>query len=561
MTPESDAADRALTSPAFYRPAPASVDVIDTPCSRIYLAGDTALKTKKPVDLGYLDFRSLAARRAACHAEVELNAPLAPGVYLGVMALIADSAAPLGVRAIPEATALATAQPEGAAAMPRVLNYAVRMRRLPADGMLSQILASRELSEREIEALASALVRFHYRAPSPPDAASAGATAVEREVLGNASQVRDAAHALAPPSLLAHVSGWLEREVAARAKSIDHRVQRGRVRDGHGDLHAGNVCFDPAAASAANPTGLIIYDRLEFRRDFRLRDTAAEVASLCASIESFGRWRSAQRFTSQYILKANDGALLLLHRLWCTHYALVRAKIEFLTCRALRGRAQAPPPDPDGAPYRPSPPASMTAPPPALERARHLLRLAVGYTLPPVLVLSCGLPGSGKSFLAGRLAAATGACWLRADEVRKELAGLAPTDRGGETLYTPGMTQRVYESLRERARTALDERPVIIDATARTPPDRAALLSAAGAAGVPAVILHCHASEEEALRRLRARAARNDDASDADAHVYEMLKASWVDPGPAEGRVVRIDDHLSPGDALDRVLEALIASS
>jgi aminoglycoside phosphotransferase family enzyme len=54
--------------------------VVETHISRVWVRQDDVIKHKKPVDLGFLDVRTLEARRAACLAEVRLNARLAPGV-------------------------------------------------------------------------------------------------------------------------------------------------------------------------------------------------------------------------------------------------------------------------------------------------------------------------------------------------------------------------------------------------------------------------------------------------------------------------------------------------
>jgi predicted kinase len=80
------------------------------------------------------------------------------------------------------------------------------------------------------------------------------------------------------------------------------------------------------------------------------------------------------------------------------------------------------------------------------------------------LILVGGLPGTGKSTLAGGLADRIGAVALGSDRLRKELAGIAPDtpaaaeyERG---IYHPEWTQRTYAELlalgRADARTGRD---------------------------------------------------------------------------------------------------------
>lgn len=52
--------------------------VRETHSRLVMLVGDCAYKVKKPVDLGFLDFTTEPARRAACLRGVELNRRLAP---------------------------------------------------------------------------------------------------------------------------------------------------------------------------------------------------------------------------------------------------------------------------------------------------------------------------------------------------------------------------------------------------------------------------------------------------------------------------------------------------
>ena len=74
-----------LADPSAYRGASARVELRQTHISWVFLTDDEVFKVKKPVDFGFLDFRTLEARRVACEAELELNARLAPGVYLGLV--------------------------------------------------------------------------------------------------------------------------------------------------------------------------------------------------------------------------------------------------------------------------------------------------------------------------------------------------------------------------------------------------------------------------------------------------------------------------------------------
>lgn len=79
--PDTAVCVRFLGSAEAHRSSIASneaVETIETHMSWVFVAGEQALKLKKPVRYPFLDFSTTAAREAACREEVRLNARLAP---------------------------------------------------------------------------------------------------------------------------------------------------------------------------------------------------------------------------------------------------------------------------------------------------------------------------------------------------------------------------------------------------------------------------------------------------------------------------------------------------
>lgn len=513
----------------------AGAETVQTPCSTIYLLATLAYKVKKAVDLGWLDYTRLEERRRLCHEEVRLNAELAPGVYRRVVAVVRRSAGEL---------ALVTDDGAGAAVAEE---YAVEMRRLPVAGMLDVMLAQGRVTEGHVETLVARLAAFHRGCGRAPfDSGGAYVAELETELRSNLEEFEPFAGEL--PDRLAAGGAVIERAahaslrlfvdefVRANAAELAARWASGRVVDGHGDLHAGNVCFDPASVVEGDPLGLVIYDRLEFRPEFRYKDVAAEMAHLATTCDHYSEGRSiGGDVLRRYAEMAGDAAVLRLSRGFRVHYALVRAKVH------ARRAAQAD--------------ASEK------ERAEHgavALRdanLALAYAAGPMLVLTCGLPGSGKSYVGRHLAAVLGGKIHRADEVRKELAGLGPTDRGGAEMYTAEMSARTYAEVLARCEGDLRAgRHAIADATFRTRANRAALVELARRMGVPIRIVHAYADEAETRKRLAARAASNTDASDADWAVYQSMAVSFEVPKADEGRVVMFTPETEPQVVVGRVL-------
>jgi len=115
-----------LIDPSAYRLDGVEVDAIETHMSWVFLAGELAFKLKKPVKLSHVDFSTLAAREADCRAELRLNKPLAPDVYVRVARLTLNASNELMI--------------DGAG---ETIDWLVVMRRLPSERMLDALIAKR----------------------------------------------------------------------------------------------------------------------------------------------------------------------------------------------------------------------------------------------------------------------------------------------------------------------------------------------------------------------------------------------------------------------------------
>jgi aminoglycoside phosphotransferase family enzyme len=135
-----------LSTPSAYSHPVEAVEVRQTHISVVFLAGSLAYKIKKPVDLGFVNYRSLERRRHFCEEEVRLNRRLAPEVYLGVVPVTRDGD---------------VIRVEGAG---DVIEWAVKMERLPDSATLRDHLERGDLGVESVEELARRLARFHASA-------------------------------------------------------------------------------------------------------------------------------------------------------------------------------------------------------------------------------------------------------------------------------------------------------------------------------------------------------------------------------------------------------------
>ena len=458
--------------------APAAL--AETHSAWVILLGERAYKIKKPVDLGFLDFTSRSAREAIAHREVELNRRLAPDVYLGV----ADILGPDGV----------------------VCDHMVVMRRMPENRRLSTLVQGDAELGDQIRAIARAVAAFHERAVTSPEIAAAGAPPrIRAKVDADLADMRASAGTILDAAALDHASGLVGRYLDGRAPLLLARVADGRIRDGHGDLLAGDIfCL---------PDGPRILDCLEFDDQLRYVDVIADVAFLAMDLEHLGAPDLADEFVDAYReFSAEHHPASLIHFYIATR-ALIRSKVSCI--RAGQGDRTA-----------------RTA-------AAELLTLANEHLDKGrvQLVLVGGPPGTGKSTIAAALADRLGWVMIRSDEVRKDLFAGGHRARAeanfGEGIYDEATTAATYEAMLQRARLALTMGEcVVLDASWSRARWRDQARVVADDAASDLIELRADAPLEVAIQRVRDRGAHTDDVSDATPEVTAEMSAGF-DPWPS----------------------------
>lgn len=515
-----------LADPAAYPDPVREVEVRHTHISVVFLAGVHAYKIKKPVELGFLDFRTLEKRRHFCEEEVRLNRRLAPSVYQGVVPVTRDGAC-IHVGGAGE-----------------VVEWAVKMERLPEEATLQKHLLRGEVGPELIESLARTVAAFHAGAESgPPISAFGRFDVVARNARENFEQSARQVGMTLSRAVFDRLQALTEETLNRLGPLIEARALRGVPRDTHGDLHLDHVYLFPERPP---PADLVIIDCIEFNERFRFADPVADMAFLVMDFAFHGRRDLGRAFADAYFRAAGDDEGRALLPFYTAYRAAVRGKVD--------GFMLAEKEFPEEKRAR------------ALTRGRARWLLALGELerpeRRPCLVLVGGLPGTGKSTLARALAESAGFEMIRSDVVRKELAGVAPGQRESagfaEGIYMPDWNERTYaECLRRAEQLLFEGKRVLVDANFREEQRRRIFLEAATAWGVPGVFLLCRADSETVRARL---AKRRDSVSDADWAVYRMASENWEEPGPLTREALReVSTDGSPEQALSRALEALHA--
>ncbi len=468
-----------------------SVDRIDTHVNHVFLAGDRVYKMKRAVRFPFLDFSTLAARKAACEAEVALNRRTAPALYEGVVAVTRRT----GGRLVFDGDG-------------EPVEWVVVMRRFDQDTLFDRLAGRGGLDEPLMRGLADRIAAFHQEAERRPD--QGGDKGVRFVVESNMETLEGPAAGPLDEEKVARLGSTWRDSLDRLAPLLERRRESGFVRRCHGDLHLRNICLIDG-----RPT---LFDCIEFSERIACIDVFYDLAFLLMDLEHRNLRALAGTVLNRYLAMTADFEALAALPLFLSLRAGVRAMIS-----AMEGEEQS-----DDA---------------LCGEARAYLDAALFYLEPRQtrLVAVGGLSGTGKSTVAAALAPHMGArpaaAVLRSDVIRKRHFGRAPEDALPKDAYTQEASAAIYEQLMGYAAAAIAAgHDVIVDAVFARPGEREAIAAVAAAADVPFLGLWLEASEETLVARV---GARRNDASDADASVvrrqqeYDLGTLDWrrIDTG------------------------------
>jgi hypothetical protein len=471
----------------FYPHNPAEVELIETHISYVFIAGDIVYKVKKPVKFDFLDFTSLEKRKFYCEEELKLNRRLAPDTYLDVVTISRDAQGNITLGNGVE-----------------VIDYAVRMKKLPLDRMLKTLLFKGLIDKEIMDNVAEKIAAFHQQAQTGGHIdAMGGIKNIRRNQEENFTETINYINITIPEYQYKFIKDYVEIFLVEKKALFKKRVTDHKIRDGHGDLHLEHICVADE---------IIIFDCIEFNERFRCGDVAEDVAFLTMDLDFNGYPQHADTFVQSYIKHSGDADLLTLLNFYRCYYAYVRGKVTSfrLDQKEITGNER----------------RQIT------KNAAQYFDLAYTYAArldKPALILTAGLMGSGKSYQARALAARFGAEIIRTDLLRKELFNIKYLDRRyedfGQGIYSDDNSRLVYDKVYDLAAQKIKQgKAVIIDASFKKRVERQKALQLAQKFGVHFYILECTCSDEIVKNRLEKRIQENDNASDGRWELFQEQK-------------------------------------
>jgi aminoglycoside phosphotransferase family enzyme/predicted kinase len=508
---------KALLEPRAYPEATEKIELAQTQMSFVFLTDEFVYKIKKAVNLGYLDYTTLDKRQFYCQKEVELNRRLCPEAYLGVVPITRDKEAIL------------------VAGKGEIIEYAVKMRRLPQKKMMDVLLGNNQVSAEMVIRMAQKLAAFHEQAETSTEISAFGEIkAITRNTDENFDQTEKYFSTTISRDKYQHIKAYTDSFIGKNSSLFQKRIDQGRIRDCHGDLHAAHICFT---------NGICIYDCIEFNDRFRYCDVASEIAFLAMDLDHYGRADLSRSLVNAYVAESQDRELLKLLGFYKCYRAYVRGKVE-----------------------------SFKLDDPYIDPAekRHILEIAASYFdlahaytwSKPMLFITVGLVGTGKTTLAQALAKRLGLVVISSDVTRKQLAGIPITERHFEEfdggIYSAEFSRKTYNKMFSEAKHILrDKGSVILDASFIRAEERLNAKRLAEKAGADLFIIECILDEANIKKRLAHRLER-ETTSDGRWEIYQPQKEAFDPVKEATPQKHAIIDTSKPlteniGRILDKV--------
>ncbi len=486
MDPDAQQLLSALLNPRLYNHTVSKIELVETHISWVILTGPYAYKIKKPVDLGFLNFSTLANRKYYCELELHLNKRLAPDYYLEVIPITGSYPHPL-LKGSGE-----------------VIEYALKMVQFPQEAELDRELASGKLNETAMDLVAEKIADFHQKISIANQTQKFGDLAhVHQPVLNCYSDILKRINERDIVKRVNALSHWSCREFENLKEIFLSRKENGFIRECHGDLHLRNI------AIVGNE--VIAFDCIEFNEDLRWNDVISEIAFLVMDLDDHQKPELASRFLNRYLELTGDYLGLKVFRYYLVYRAVVRAMVS-----CIRFSQEDVDESESASEY--------------MEFVKYI-DLAQRYIdiQEPKLFITHGLSGSGKTTVSQVLLQAYPAIRIRSDIERKRMWGIKERQRDKQDyqqgIYSATSSGQTYQMLLKLAEQILQAGfSVIVDATFLKLQQRDMFRKLAESVNVDYTILHCYAPLSLMQKRIVQRNKDDHDASDADLTVLEYQR-------------------------------------
>jgi len=478
-----------MAQPDFYPHPAGDIEQRETHISMVFLAGCFVYKIKKPVNPGFLDYTTLEKRKYYCRREVILNRRMTDNVYLDVVAIRFNDGR-------------YTLDGPGT-----IIEYAVKMRRLPESWSMIQRLRKDQIHKNEVESLVRILTRFYDNSISDKQINDFGKwETIAANCEENFRQTTLFTQKIFNEQLFNSVRFSMTSFLYRYKQLFDNRIKIKKIRDCHGDLRTGHIYY--------TDDGIQVIDCIEFNDCFRFQDVAADLAFLAMDLDYEGYDRISEMLLNAYARYSKDFNVFVLIDFYKCYRAMVRLKVNCIRLQAkdlLEVKKNR-----------------------LIAGIEKYLNLAYRYTARftrPTLWVVCGMPASGKSTVSEELAGIFGIRTFNSDVIRKQMMRAESLDFSNTQfengIYSKGITSLTYGRLLLLAQKEIEKgESVILDATFKAAHHRNEANLLAKDMDADIMCVECMMPENLLKKRLLRR-KNNQSISDARISIYASLKKQF----------------------------------
>ncbi len=290
----------ALLKPEAYSQNPGKIELIQTHISFVFVTEKFVYKVKKAVNFDFLDFSTLENRRYFCEKELQLNRRLCPDIYLEVIPINKEDTIKINGKG-------------------ETIEYALKMKRLPQEKIMTFLLKENEVSKKTIDKIAALVADFHLKAQTNAEISQYGSLKIIKTNWDeNFSQTQKYINQTIMQKEFQFTQNKVNNFMENNKVLFEARIAGNHIRDCHGDLHSGNIFITDR---------ICIFDAIEFNDRFRYSDVAADVAFLAMDLDFQRRTDLSNYFIERYIEYSLDKQLNQLLDFYKCYRAYVRGKV------------------------------------------------------------------------------------------------------------------------------------------------------------------------------------------------------------------------------------------
>ena len=489
-----------LKNPTLYNSDLKKVKIIQTHISYVAITNNFAYKIKKPIDFGFLDFSTLEKRKYFCEEEIKLNRRLCPEIYLDVVSI---------TRKNDELELNGSGE---------IIDYAVKMKKFSQDFILDKLIKKNQIDEKIIDKIVDILVNFYKSTKSTDEIKNFGtAKAVKYNTDENFEQTKEFIDITIERNIFEFIKKTTNEFLLVNKNFFNHRAQNGFIKDCHGDLHSGNIVI-------LDNKKICIFDCIEFNHRFRYADVASDIAFLSMDLDFLGQPYLSSYLIEKYIEKSKDKNMFYVLNFYKCYRAYVRGKVTSFKLN-----------DPN---------IDKIQREEITKVAKKYFNLAYYYAqlfsreikkhVKPVLFITTGLTGTGKTTIARKLAVDYNAGIISSDIIRKEIAGIDKYERHHDAyntgLYSPENMKQTYDKIFEKADFFLKkQRNVVLDATFKTEELRKKAKKLSEKNNACFINIYCNCPKKKVKEYLESRVEKKS-VSDGRWEIYVKQKKSFEKP-------------------------------